>query len=62
MISFYKKMFFDLGKSMHIILAVLIFTSLLLSAVRLKGKMNPHNKPCCLKGYICQTAMKNIGR
>ena len=51
-----------LQKYISIIFGTVIFTSLLLLAVKQERKITFSNKPHCLKGYICQAAMKNIGR
>ena len=62
MIFFCKDQYFRLEKYFFIFFAVVIFTSLLLSILKREGRIGTHGKPCCLKGYICQAAMKTAGR
>lgn len=61
MTYFCRDSFFGLQKHILIVFAAVIFAALLFLAVKQERRTVIHNKPCCLKGYICQAAM-NSGR
>ena len=60
--SFYKNLPFYPQKYILVIFVATIFTFLLLLTVGQEKKIASQNKPYCLKGYICQATIKNIGR
>ena len=62
MTSFCKHASFGQQKRVLMLIAVVLFVSILLSAVKQERKAAAYKKPFCLKGYMCQAAMKNTGR
>lgn len=63
MTSFFcKNRFLGQQRYLLVIFAAAILACLLLTALKQERKVVSHNKPHCLKGYICQAAIKNMGR